>query len=379
MFLRALVDGQPTGPSDVDFADGGYTGTHSFTFAKTGLGAGPHAVQVQWLVDQGGTAFIGDRTLTLHASPEVTDTGGLVVQAAPSGPDKTTNVAAWTDVPDLGGSITTAAGSDLAITVAAEANTTAGKRMFLRALVDGQPTGPSDVDFADGGYTGTHSFTFAKTGLGAGPHAVQVQWLVDQGGTAFTGDRTLTLHASPEVTDTGGLVVQAAPSGPDKTTNVAAWTDVPDLGGSITTAAGSDLAITVAAEANTTAGKRMFLRALVDGQPTGPSDVDFADGGYTGTHSFTFAKTGLGAGPHAVQVQWLVDQGGTAFIGDRTLTLHASPEASLINLGEAVQHNLDMINQYRAEASAPPLRTRRRSKQLRVRGESGSDEHSHSP
>ena len=85
------------------------------------------------------------------------------------------------------------------------------------------------------------------------------------------------------------LVVQAAQSGPDKTTDIADWTDVPDLGGSITTAAGSDLAITVDGEASTTAGKRMFLRALVDGQPTSPSDVDFADGGYTGTHSFTLS------------------------------------------------------------------------------------------
>ena len=311
MFLQALVDGQPTSPSDVLFAAGSFTGTHSFTFAKTGLGAGPHQVKVQWWADAGGTAFIGDRTLTLDASPEVTETGGLVVRAAPSGPFKTTSVAAWTDVPDLSGRITTAAGSDLEITVAGEAYTT-GKGMFLQALVDGQPTSPSDVLFAEGGLTGTHSFTFAKTGLGAGPHEVKVQWSVDAGGTAFIGDRTLTLDASPEVTATGGLVVKAAPSGPFKTTSVAAWTDVPDLSGRITTAAGSNLEITVAGEVETTAGKRMFIRALVDGQPTSPhlSDVVFADGGLTGTHSFTFAKTGLGAGPHEVKVQWSIDAGG---------------------------------------------------------------------
>ena len=122
------------------------------------------------------------------------------------------------------------------------------------------------------------------------------------------------------------LVVQAAPSGPDKTTSVEYWTNVPDLSGSIATAAGSDLAITVAGEAYTTAGTQMALRALVDGQPAGPSDVVFTTGGDTGTHSFTFAKTGLDAGPHVVQVQWSVGAaGGTAFIGDRTLTLHALP------------------------------------------------------
>ena len=124
------------------------------------------------------------------------------------------------------------------------------------------------------------------------------------------------------------LVVKAAPSGPAKTTSVAVWTDVPDLGGRITTAAGSDLEITVAGEVQTTAAHAMFIRALVDGQLASPSDVDFALGGYTGTHSYTFAKTGLGSGPHEVKVQWEVNAGGTAFIGDRTLTLYASPEVA---------------------------------------------------
>ena len=41
------------------------------------------------------------------------------------------------------------------------------------------------------------------------------------------------------------LVVRAAPSGPDKATSVAAWTDVPGLGNRITTAAGSDRTLTL--------------------------------------------------------------------------------------------------------------------------------------
>ena len=150
-------------------------------------------------------------------------------------------------------------------------------------------------------------------------------------------------------------------SGPDKTTDIASWTDVPDLGGSITTAAGSNLAITVDGEASTTAGKRMFLRALVDGQPTSPSDVDFADGGYTGTHSFTFVKPGLGTGSHAVQVQWHADPGGTASIGDRTLTLHASPEVAnaplppYYTLSAVERAIVDLTNQERQKAGLSPL------------------------
>ncbi|MCB0167700.1 MAG: hypothetical protein KDI79_25970, partial [Anaerolineae bacterium] len=61
-----LIDGRPAQPSDVVFAIGGFTGTHSFTFTKENLGAGPHTVQIQWLVDAGGRASIGDRTLSLN-------------------------------------------------------------------------------------------------------------------------------------------------------------------------------------------------------------------------------------------------------------------------------------------------------------------------
>jgi len=119
-----------------------------------------------------------------------------------------------------------------------------------------------------------------------------------------------------------GLIVKTAPSGPDKKTTSTSWVDIPDMSSGIAAAANSNLEITFSGEVSTSSGKRMFVRALVDGQPASPSDVVFAIGGFTGTRSFTFTKENLKAGAHTIKIQWLIDSGGTAFIGDRTLSLN---------------------------------------------------------
>ena len=319
VFLRALVDGRTAIPSDVLFTAKSFRGIRSFTFIKENLEIGSHSVQIQWLEnDDNGIASIGDRTLSLCASPESTDYGGLSIKSAPSGPNVETNSNNWVDVPDLSKNIVTTTTCDLSITVAGEAG---GKRMFLRALVDGQPASPSDVLFATESFTGTRSFTFIKENLVAGNHAVQIQWHEDSNDTASFGDRTLTLFASPNRTETGGLTVRAAASGQNVTTNSRNWVDVPGLSNRITATVPCSLSITVSGEAG---GGRMFLRALVDGQPTNPSDVLFTAESFKGIRSFTFTKNHLRAGEHSVQIQWHEDSNGTASFGDRTLTLNYS-------------------------------------------------------
>jgi M6 family metalloprotease-like protein len=321
VFLRALVDGELGSPSNVVCAAEGFTGTPTFSFTKENLGAGGHWIQMQWLVDAGGTAHFGDGTLTAYSSSDLTEHGRILAEAAPSGPWQTTTTAGWVDVPDLTGNIDLVDSSNLAITICGEAYTSAGKRMFVRALVDGQVASPLDVVYS-GGFLGTRSYTFVKENVGAGSHAVRVQWLVDAGGTAYIGDRTLTVCAAPELTKHGGLSVKAAPSGPDKTTTSSAWVDIPDMSGSIASALDAKLDITFSAEADTSGGARMFVRALVDGQPANPSDIVLTSEGFPGLRSFTFMKEDLSVGPHTVKMQWRVDAGGTARMGDRTLTLN---------------------------------------------------------
>jgi M6 family metalloprotease-like protein len=196
LFIRALVDGQVAEPGDVLLA-GNYYGVSSYTFARQNVEAGQHSIVLQWMTDEGQTAHIADRTLTVIAAPELTKHGGLTVRAPAPGADETTTSASWTDAPGLSASIATAAGSHLEIGFTAETTLyTAGKALYARALVDGQPADPSDVLFLpfDENAFSTRAFTFTKTNLIAGPHDVRIQWRVAEGGRASLGDRTMTLN-----------------------------------------------------------------------------------------------------------------------------------------------------------------------------------------
>ena len=323
MFVRVLVDGQPANPSDVVFAAGDSTGARSFSFIAANLSGGTHKIVLEWRVDAGHTAYLGDRSMAISASPDSPERGALAVIAAPSGPEVTTAQQTWQPVPQLATSIATAAGADLAITLSGEAQTSDNGRMFVRAVVDGQEADPSNVIFALGSFRGTRSFTFTVADLAAGDHNVQIEWLVDEGATGYLGDRTLVVAASPPSTARNALAIKTAPSGPPVTSTSTGWQPIPDLQTTIQTPAHSDLAISIAAEAHSSGNGRMFVRALVDGRPADPTDAVLSRGGYNETESFTFVFEDLPAGNHTVELQWHVDAGQTGYLGDRSLVVLA--------------------------------------------------------
>jgi M6 family metalloprotease-like protein len=322
VLVRALVDGLPASPTDVVFTMDKFSGTRAFNFIKQNLAAGGHWVEMQWSTDV-GTASVGDATLNLFSSSTLNQTARLCVHAAPGGPAAATSSGAWEPIPDLSGTVVTSATSDVAITLSAEAYSgDTAHSMFVRAFVDGVLALPSDVEFSRSTFTGVKSFTFGVQALPPGEHQITLQWLTSAGGTAYLGDRTMTVVAAPLLTKHGGLTLVAAPSGPDKTIGLSSWIDIPDLAASIATAANSQLAISFSAELDSTPGKRLFVRALVDGQPAQPTDVIIATGNSYGVRSFTFTASGISAGPHQVRMQWSVDSGGTGSIGDRTVMLN---------------------------------------------------------
>lgn len=322
IFVRALIDGTPASPSDVIMNTVYVSRGRSFTFVREDLPAGDHTVQMQWLVDSGGTASIGDRSLTLFSASPATQNGRVFVTAAPSAGSVSTTANYWQDVPDLSQTVTTDEDGSLAMTVTAESYTNAGCSVFYRVLLNGAPTSPSDVLFSIGGYNGTSAFTFVKENVSAGFHDVRVQWMVSIGGTAFAGDRTLTTRAAPEPTWYGGLFVKAAPSGPDVSTISPSWVNVPNMDGVFEVTMDTQVEITFSAEAKSPGGQRVFIRALIDGQSTHPGNVVLVNETYTNTLAFTFVTDNLAPGLHTVQMQWMIDSGGTGFMGDRTLAVN---------------------------------------------------------
>ena len=325
MFVRALVDDQPSNPPDVVFTLNSFTGTNSFRFS-TNIASGQHEVKIQWLVDAGGTAYMGDRTIFVVTAPGIVNT-----IAAPSGPDVTTTSSSFTDIPDLIYTVNFPETGHAVITIAGEVETSDNARMFVRALVNDQVSSPSDVVFTLGPYSSTKEFTFVKTDLPAGNQLMHLQWLVDAGYTAYLGDRTFTIGFSGPDAFTagmGGIKSVSAPSGPFVTTTSIDWSDIPDLNVPVSVPENAMLVVSLTAEAYSSAGKRMFVRALIGDEVMEPSDVVFATEIWNGTHGFHFVKENVPPGNPVIHLQWLVDGGGTASLGDRNMTVIGFPAVS---------------------------------------------------
>ena len=328
MFVRVLVDGQPTNPSDSTMTATGYSGVHSVTFVLGNVAAGQYQIEAQWLIPGGNTAYLGDRTLSIVAAPSNPNNGDVVTRWA-HGAMISTNNNAWIPIPDMSTSISTVAGGDLAVTLSASAFTSSSMgRVWVRALVDGQPIPPGDVIFAQGDAGGSqwraHSMTFSAQNLPAGNHNIQMEWFGDPPHTAYMGDRTLTVVASPASASKGYLASKSIESGWMSTSSTS-WDPIPGMNSSIVTPVGSDVAITLSAEVDVTTGGQMFVRVMVDGQPINPSDVLFAvDSDALGTRAFTFTLSGLSAGSHNLHLQWATN-GNSVSIGDRTVTVMGWP------------------------------------------------------
>jgi hypothetical protein len=94
------------------------------------------------------------------------------------------------------------------------------------------------------------------------------------------------------------------------------------------------------------AGKRMFVRLLVDGKPMSPEDVVFAIGRKPsiemGARSFEFTGR-FDRGLHTVEAQWMVDKGGTGYMSGAGLLIRQGARASVTpKSGLNIEHDNDI-------------------------------------
>ncbi len=212
------------------------------------------------------------------------------------------------------------------------------RRMFVRALVDGEPVDPADVVFAVGRRQDVRSFVFTTT-VGAGIHTVEMQWLVDAGGRAggnrvsgYLRDATLLVRQGRVPagigSTVGNLAVRTAPSGATQSREVGGWATVPHMVSLVRVPDDGVLTATFAAESFTTGDARMAVRALLDGEPMLPTDMIFANGAKSQSRSIQFVREGVAPGVHLVAMQWLRDGDGAVHVGDRSMTLAAASSTS---------------------------------------------------
>ncbi len=331
LFVRALVDGVPMAPGDVVFATGiSPVNPESRAFVFTGrASAGLHTVEMQWLVDREGTGYIRDAAYLVRVGDSPNSDGSVQVFTPPSGPTESTTAAAWVDVPGLSGVIWTEAGESLAISVSAESYVTGGGTMFLRALVDGQPANPSDVLFARGSKPQCRLMTFGLAAPAAGVHNVRIQWQAN-GGTAFVGDRSLVLAATPTLGTRIAQVFVAPDSGAAESTSSTAFAPMPGMSATGKLPPNGEVAVLFSAVTSVPNGERLHVRMTIDGVPEPESEVQLAESdAHTGVHSFVFsAKHLYPAGPppdSTIGIEWRVAGGQPVFLDDRTMTVLVKP------------------------------------------------------
>jgi M6 family metalloprotease-like protein len=205
-----------------------------------------------------------------------------------------------------------------------------GKHLFVRVLVDGQPMKPADVLFASGGapqVQAARSFEFTGK-YDRGLHTLEVQWLGDENASGFIRDAAILIRQGDIDSSRGALLSATPASGSNIETKSTAWVDVPGLEKDIQTEDRDSLIATVSAEASASSGESVWIRVLVDGVVADPGPVEFAAGAFEGTRTMAFGMTDLDPGTHEVRVQWHADSGGTAVLGDRTLTVSAGASAN---------------------------------------------------
>ncbi len=342
MFVQAVVDGKPVDPNDVVFAVTEYPGVRTFVFS-TNVSAGIHTVEMRWRVDERATGYIRDASLMVRMGRDVPSAKGtLNVQTPSSGPNQETTSSAWTDVPGMWGFIYVGLNHDLTATMSAETYVTNGKRIGIRALVDGQPMSPSDMIFAKGGSPQSRAVTFGANGLSVGWHFVKFQWQVESGGTAGMGDRTIVLASAPAsthpfVTVPSGQSVSTATSGLEPMPGMSAKFTIPPKGN-------GEVAVQLSAEVGTLNGAAAQAVLVVDGFFLTDDVVQLTDGAMGAqVKTYTFDAKGLAPGLHEVEIWWSSGAAGAAYVGDRTLSVQ-SEVGFTPDLAEAPQFGGGHVN-----------------------------------
>ncbi|MCC7366499.1 MAG: hypothetical protein IT303_19230 [Dehalococcoidia bacterium] len=327
MFVRALIDGVPAAPSDVVFARPGHEGTQSFIFTAN-VDAGIHTVEIQWKVDADATASIRDASLFVRMGRDVaSEKGTFTTVTAPSGMNQVTAKQSWQDVPGMSASVYVPKGGQVTASFSAEAFTSNGKRLILRAVLDGAAMNPGDVVFVNHERATSQAMTFGMHNVGSGWHTVKVQWQVEAGGTASVGDRTLAVSALPVRTDGGSHYFVAAPSGANVYTEKGVSTPLPlpDMSIDFTIPANGngEVAVQFSAEIDAVDGAVAMVGLAIDGELQLDGFVQAADGSQPAqVKSFVFEAKGVAPGKHTAEILFASATGdGQAYAGDRTMNL----------------------------------------------------------
>jgi M6 family metalloprotease-like protein len=317
VWLRARVDGALLAATPMlATTNQPHDDTRSFTFVAPNVAAGQHTVEIEWSSAAPGTApQMRDRSLTMHSASPTTGTGRLAVNQSTSLFQAPTG--GYGAVPGTATSITTAQAGPLAITFSSDAMIYSG-RLFAQAVVDGAVVADALVaETTSLSRRGSRSFTVFSPSVAAGTHTVEIR---AGGGSANIYARTINVASAPTTSAAGGMVGWSTQQAP---TTITSTGYITLMSTSFTTSAAASTAVIDAGGEVQSVGGRLFWRALVDGVPVKPSNVNLLQNeNVWRTQSFAFGIDNLTPGYHSVSIQAAVDGSTTAYLGDRFVRVH---------------------------------------------------------
>ncbi len=340
LFVRALIDGSPITPGDVVFAVGSEQSPRSMLFSTT-VDAGIHTVEMQWLVDKGATGFLRNASVLVRTGPAISQNGTLVAESQPGGvTPPSTSSNAWQDIPGMARWIYVPPNAILTASLGGETTVSGGGNlaMVVRALVDGVPLAPSNVVFRRGSRIQSHAYTFGTPNIAPGWHRVRFQWFAEVGATATIADRTMVLAAYPSTTSNPTHAFVSPPSGANLETSSSNFQPVPGLTATVGVSprGNGEVAAIVSAEVFANNGATTALALAVDGVILDEISTRYINSQEAGqAKAFNFDAKRLTPGIHNIAVYWRAEGGGTAGMGDRSLTV-LSEKGFIPDLAEAL-------------------------------------------
>src|SRR5262249_19474852 len=163
--------------------------SRGFTFGKLGLTEGWHSAKVQWLVEEGGTGQLGDRSVAVAAYPSPTGQPSHPFVAAPSGPNYVLPVNGPQTIPGMSTPVHMPAkgNGEVAVIFSAEVVSTAEATVML--TVDGANMLDTLATLSDGTIPGQiKSYVLEAKHLTPGAHTLTITVGGTAGKTQF-GDR----------------------------------------------------------------------------------------------------------------------------------------------------------------------------------------------
>lgn len=318
--FRFTHDGSFVGPDCVNATKDEVDEGNGMTIihALSGLSAGSHTFAVQWEIEFGSPESHGTFERTFQVI-EIQDNASIIIDKSLT--DDITAPAIFADLTGMTGTVTPTANSlHIFIANTAVVDTNSVEATDLQFASAGTLEGPvmTNISQQSDHFHGT-GMVYCRTGLAASSQTLSLQWQ-KRTGTSHTSGRTRTFQVI-EITDDFVLETDIElTSAHDVGTSYEIMTGMTDT--TVNVDSTDSVMLALANFMMTDTGDSTELsRIAIDSTQVGPELMQFADStNQVSGNSVAWADTGLSAGNHQFDLQWVEHKGAVTLDTGRART-----------------------------------------------------------